>query len=316
MGKVFISYRRMDKDFAHRLAEKLRERIAGTIFIDQDIRSDDYREELDQQVAECNVFVIAVTEHTFSERIFDADDWVRHEIAHALYYDKPIALAVREGCPPPIPEQLPDMLWDLLTKQALWLYATLYDQSVDRLAEHIISISNGGLARKTTTTQEAPAPKSFVGSMQAGDRSFQAGVIEGNVTINELNTQILEAESAINRLKRDREQERQMIQQLQYRSRISTYSSEGLLFQIAIFSIIAGLAGGFNPVIGAVVIAAGVLFLLSTIWIGRAEKNTVNDQVAQAEQRVRQFEVDINDYEGIIDRAKMNMKQAYSETKS
>lgn len=42
MGKIFVSYRRKDADFAHRLAAKLEVRLLDFIFIDEKINQDNW----------------------------------------------------------------------------------------------------------------------------------------------------------------------------------------------------------------------------------------------------------------------------------
>jgi hypothetical protein len=210
MGKVFISYRRKDAHFVHRLAEKLQENIEGVVFYDKKIAADDFAEALLQEVHECNVFVLAITENTFAqERIHKEDDWVRREIALALQLNKPIALAVHEGQTVLAPNTLPLDIQKITSKQALWMYVAQFDESVINFAQHCVNIAHGGLALKGSKTVTAETSSNRTQAF-ADHGSVSVAGVTGNVHINHTDTRRQEALSKIKLLQREKEDQEKL----------------------------------------------------------------------------------------------------------
>lgn len=146
MGKVFISYRRKDSNFAHRLYEKLCERLhdRDEVFVDLNINKDDFVRALTDEVKACDVFVLVVTPNTFDPvRIQQPDDWIRKEVGMALKLHKPVALAIWEGTSLPTPASLPPELQPITRKQGITFHASYFKAAMEKLAYHVANISDG-----------------------------------------------------------------------------------------------------------------------------------------------------------------------------
>lgn len=184
MGKVFISYRRADTDFAHRIADGLRALLDGEVFIDSRLKEENFDDALENHIRTSSVFVLIVTAHTFApERIHQPDDWVRREIVTALQTARPITMALRQGQTPPEIDALPDDLREITRKQAIFFYVQDFEANVRALAEHCVAISHGALKLKQTTPATPPAPTT---SSAYADRG---GVAVGSVNNSQVNIQ-------------------------------------------------------------------------------------------------------------------------------
>jgi TIR domain len=158
-GRVFISYRHTDAFVAHRLAEKLAERLTGHLFIDLKIQQDDFAEALLSEVRACHVFMLVVTPSTFiASRIQQPDDWIRCELGLALRLQKPIMLAQCDGRHVPPASELPPDLRGVASKQGIDLYPAYFDAGVERLAAQAVAISGEVLALRERRVAAAPAP--------------------------------------------------------------------------------------------------------------------------------------------------------------
>lgn len=104
--QVFISYRRADGFYPALLL--YRELIAAnySVFFDiKSIRMGKFPDIIKQNIEECTDFILIVSPSTFSERIFDDNDWVRKEIRLALSLNKNIITVFINTT---IPETLPE----------------------------------------------------------------------------------------------------------------------------------------------------------------------------------------------------------------
>jgi len=135
--KVFISYRRRTWPFTHRLADNLRERIDGEVFVDVDsIDEELFERSILRHLRESDVFLLIVSPETFApERIQREGDWVRREVREALEGDKSIVLACVEGLTPP--GDLPDDIRAIADRQGIRFYADYFDAGVDKLVGFI-----------------------------------------------------------------------------------------------------------------------------------------------------------------------------------
>ncbi|MGV2437283.1 MAG UNVERIFIED_CONTAM: toll/interleukin-1 receptor domain-containing protein [Anaerolineae bacterium] len=96
--RIFISYRRKSSAFALLMANKLSEHLEASIFIDfESIDQADFERAILTHLRQSDVFLLMVTEHTFSERIHRADDWVRREIQEGLQKEIPFVLVCENG---------------------------------------------------------------------------------------------------------------------------------------------------------------------------------------------------------------------------
>lgn len=156
MGMVFISYRRDDSNFAHRLAEKLTQLLDDTTFVDIQNMEEDIVQAIDQALTRCHAYVLVVTPHTFDPtRINRPDDWIRYEANTALTLKKPIALALEDSMPfPPSVTTIPNAIQPILTKQGIEFPRAFFDEAAVKLADHLVHISNGALRKKPVLTAE------------------------------------------------------------------------------------------------------------------------------------------------------------------
>jgi hypothetical protein len=259
MGKVFISYRRKDANFAHRLHEKLCERLSSRdeVFIDLHIARDDFVRALTEEVETCDVFVLVVTSHTFDPtRIRQADDWIRKEVTLALSLRKPVALATWEGTALPAASQLPKSMQAIANKQSVMFHATYFEAALDKLAQHVVQISDGRVRMRSKSTESSNIT-------QQGNDNL---VVQGeNIRVN-LGSKVLDAE-----IKRKQSERRKRDDDFDY------FDSHAEKSQSIIEIIFLGLAGllavigtvllvGNNSLIGvAAIVAAVVMGLVGII---------------------------------------------------
>lgn len=178
MGMVFISYRRDDSDFAHRLAEKLTHLLDDTTFVDTHNMEEDIVQAIDQALTRCHVYVLVVTPHTFDpNRINRPDDWIRYEAKTALTLKKPIALALADGMPfPPLVTTIPNEIRPILTKQGIPFPRTFFDEASLKLADHLVHISNGALRRKPATVITADQVRRRIKAIDDAILSSQSSI--------------------------------------------------------------------------------------------------------------------------------------------
>lgn len=145
--KVFVSYRRKTWAFTHRLADALRQRINGEVFIDFDsIDESDFANSILVNLRKSDVFVLVVSEHTFAlDRIHHEDDWVRREIREALALDMPIVLALVEGQTPPSQADLPADIQPITRRQGVEFYPRYFDAGVNELVRFIERVLPPGI---------------------------------------------------------------------------------------------------------------------------------------------------------------------------
>jgi len=183
MGKVFVSYRHADSDFAHRLAEHLQARLDASVFIDRYIDRADWQDVLNQQLSACNVFVLCVTPHTFDpSRIHQPGDWVVREIATALRLQKPLIPVMVQGHDLPRAADLPLEIRAIPDHQGVLLYRAYFEDAITRIAQRCVNDSNGGIRLRDVTTQPSQPPSSI--SAQGGANSTNiAAQNMGNINI-------------------------------------------------------------------------------------------------------------------------------------
>jgi|GEM_PF-7073696 len=178
MGKIFISYRRKDIDFATRIHEGLEKRLDADIFKDERIDGQDYEEVLTREIQSCSVFLLVITDNTLDpQRLQNPKDWIRREIQLALRHEKPFAIAFHGA-------QTTSKTFDyisnqkrLATIQQTKIVPEQFDASVDSLAKHIENISERTIQISVSLPDPQPAGSS---SISAG------GDIEQHGTFNVL----------------------------------------------------------------------------------------------------------------------------------
>lgn len=155
--RVFISYRRRTWAFAHRLADSLRQKIVGDVFIDVDsIDESDFEQSILRHIQQCDVFLLIVSPETFDpDRIYRERDWVRREVAEALRLELPIVLALVEGIRLPALEDLPSDIREVRSKHGIEFYPRYFDAGIEELAEFIERLGSKRRPRKRVLVMAA-----------------------------------------------------------------------------------------------------------------------------------------------------------------
>jgi TIR domain len=124
MGKIMISYRRQDSaDVSCRIYEWLEEEFGrNSVFLDVDSIpcGVDFRKQLDEEVAKCDVFIAVIgpdwmgaKDSEDTSRLEDPEDFVRIEIESALTRKIPVIPVLVRGAKMPTAERLPPSMQDL-----------------------------------------------------------------------------------------------------------------------------------------------------------------------------------------------------------
>lgn len=154
---IFISYRRYDWPFAHRLHEQLQMRLGCEVYIDRKITADDYETELLDKVRYCEIFILIVTPTTFdARRIANREDWIRREVSLALSLGKPIVLVLYEGLSPPPPENLPEDIRLVTRRQGIEFYPAFFEQALEKLVSHCVGLLPPDTIRQIATPPVRP----------------------------------------------------------------------------------------------------------------------------------------------------------------
>lgn len=141
---IFISYRRSDAaGSAGRLYDTLSARFGdGHVFMDVDsIRpGEDFTEVLTDVLDRCAAVVVVIgpgwltaADADSGRRLADPDDYVRAEVAHALSTGVAVFPVLVDGATMPRPEELPEDVRDLTTRQAIEISPTRYRYDAGRL---------------------------------------------------------------------------------------------------------------------------------------------------------------------------------------
>lgn len=142
--RVFVNYRREDTEAAAgRLHDKLSTMIgADNVFIDtDDIPAGlDFVEQLDRQIADCDVFLAMIGRRWASAidsrgqlRLADEHDFVRREIRAALRRSIPVIPVLVDGTPMPSELELPADILPLRRRQAVELRNSQFTADTERL---------------------------------------------------------------------------------------------------------------------------------------------------------------------------------------
>ncbi len=159
-GKIFISYRRADSQWA---AARLYDALSAAfpderIFMDveQIAPGQDFVEVLERQVGACDVFLALIGPEWLSmqtdagaRRIEEKQDFVRIEIASALVKPNTVVIPVLlDGAKPPAPGDLPEELRPLARRQFARLTHEGYRQEVGKLIDAIRDALGAGVAAR------------------------------------------------------------------------------------------------------------------------------------------------------------------------
>ena len=130
--QVFISYRREGgRDIARNIYERLS--LAGyTTFFDYDsMQNGEFNRQIYAAIDQADDFVFILSKDALN-RCANTGDWVREEIEYALAKDKNIVLLSTEENVV-FPDDLPESLQALRTRQATFLSQNYYDRSIEML---------------------------------------------------------------------------------------------------------------------------------------------------------------------------------------
>lgn len=121
-GRIFINYRQDDTaPAAQRLKDELERQILNvSVYLDQAVNrgGDHYRDRIDREIAQCNVFVcligknwLDITGEDGQPRLHATQDIVRSEIELAMLRSKQILPVLVEGAKMPSAASLPPTIW-------------------------------------------------------------------------------------------------------------------------------------------------------------------------------------------------------------
>ncbi len=144
MGKIFISYRRLDSaDFTVALYNRL-SLLFGEEAIFKDINNippgRNFAAVLDDALEESTVVLAVIGPAYFSEygeRLFNENDWVRQEIVRSLERGLRVVPVLINGAPFPEKKQMPKDMWPLMSRQATTISNESFSEDVFRLAQGI-----------------------------------------------------------------------------------------------------------------------------------------------------------------------------------
>jgi len=164
--KLFVSYRRRSWAFTQRLVEQLQQSLNADIFVDlTGVDESNFERAILRNLRASDAVLVVVSEHTFSNRIHEPNDWVRREIAEALRLNKPITLVAVDGLYPPPPDQLPDDIAAIGKMRGVPFYPEpeLWDGGLRRLVKFLDvvvtrTIHHEGETHATPDPIEPPPP--------------------------------------------------------------------------------------------------------------------------------------------------------------
>ncbi len=164
--KVFVSYRRKSWAFTHRMAGDLKQVLDADIFVDiTGVDQANFADSILSHLRVADVVLLVVSEFTFSERIQEPNDWVRHEIALALELRKPIVLIAVEGLFPPAAAMLPPDIRGVTRMQGIKFYPEFWEAALTQLAEFIPKVVTSPVPdiappQQPVNPSDSPAPVS------------------------------------------------------------------------------------------------------------------------------------------------------------
>lgn len=182
-GQVFISYRRDDSaGYARALGDALaREFGAGRVFIDVDdiAAGQAFGDVIRRQLDNAQLVLVLMGRRWLGERegalprVFDADDFVRREVASGLARGAVVLPVLLDGAAMPRAEQLPADIRALVQRQALSVDNTRYAADLQRLMQAVRSLIGPTVA---PVAAPASAPRRrWVGAAGVGVLLLAAG---------------------------------------------------------------------------------------------------------------------------------------------
>lgn len=186
-AKVFISYRRSEAlDWAKRIKAHMEKAVPGMrVFrdesdIDPGVRWEDH---LRAEVDAADIVLVLIDENWFSDRLKQAGDMVRREVARALAPSRsnivfPVLL---DAATMPAASHLPNEMRDLAAIQAHTLSDARFSQTVERLLDAMARAHRARKEERRRTTEEL---EEFERSLQEGGSledqpGFEAAIEKG-----------------------------------------------------------------------------------------------------------------------------------------
>ena len=195
---IFISYRREDsQDITGRIYDRLTQKFGSkSIFKDVDAIpfGVDFREHLEQQVADCQVLLVIIgASWVANERLKDEKDFVRIEIEYGLNPDRQIRVVpvLVGNASIPTAEQLPPSLQDLTYRNAIQVrpdpdFHRDMDKLISSLAD-VVGLEDKGSRRRADFSPYRIAgseiydpkvlAKAFVNNWSLGISQFKRGFV-------------------------------------------------------------------------------------------------------------------------------------------
>lgn len=137
---IFISYRRQGAGFG--VAGELQTRLMDKgyqVFLDVDkIGSGNFPEQIEHAIEECNDFIFVLSPGFF-DRCSDEADWVRRELMLAIQHEKNMIGVSLPGFVMPEPEELPEPLRSIPSKQVFLWSHEYRGASLEKIAENMVS---------------------------------------------------------------------------------------------------------------------------------------------------------------------------------
>lgn len=145
--KIFVCYRRDDAaGYATRIYDRLQAHFPDRVLMDATGINPgaDFSRVIEDTVASCQVLLaiigkrwLTIADGATKPRILRADDYVRHEIATALYRNIAVIPVLVRGATMPGSDALPPDLADLSTSKALEISADAFEPDAQRLISAI-----------------------------------------------------------------------------------------------------------------------------------------------------------------------------------
>ena len=167
---IFINYRREDSaGHAGRLYDALSRRFGDDhVFMDVDAiePGEDFTEVVEQKVGSCDVLIaligrswVTTTDREGRRRLHKPHDWVRQEIQTALERrDTRVIPALVQGAEMPAPDELPEPLQKLSSRNAVELRDARWGDDVGRLIKHLEGLAGARAQRSVPPAETAQQP--------------------------------------------------------------------------------------------------------------------------------------------------------------
>lgn len=135
--RIFISYRRDGAaTLAHAVAERLRGKQYATYLDTESLKGERFNEKLFWEIEKSDCVVAVIPDNGLARCIENRDDWVRKELAWALYNNIPIVPILMDGYE--MPKNLPLDISGLLSCNAVKFDdKNYYQESMNRVEEFI-----------------------------------------------------------------------------------------------------------------------------------------------------------------------------------